>query len=416
MNHAYYYHRYLFVFSAVISTFIAVFFCRRLKRESMVRYLSMEYLKKLNIRTIALLSFFIHSLLQLLSCLSIAIAKYSHGYFLNIFSQRIAPAPSLFFTHGNYVLYHFGITLGILASAIKTCFLFILVALFLPQSIMMVKDRSKAEQILSFSQYKGILGYGLAKLLIAPVLIIALQTDNASDFDWALFVHSVMYSIECLVIGCLLRMVSGKIEQMGNQEATSPFAAFAVGGGGGGRHPQVAFNRANVPYSDPILLDNEVEDNPSILWDYLSSSAYQCSLTVIVEGLLTAIFTLFLCVTSNKDEYPFIRDLMASLIFIGFVLSTLQAGFLLIPLKRLLLVVEPRDSVRLTNLESLFWKPSLFLMDREWRDRIRQERMRRLANIQNIPHPSVFPGQTDRMPGNGNGNGNQTHSPLNNQN
>ena len=314
----------------------------------MVRYLSLEYVKKLNIRSIALWSFFIHSLLQLLSCISIAIAKYSHGYFLNVFSQRIAPAPSLFFTHGNYVLYHFGITLGILASALKTCFMFILLALFLPQSVMMVKDRSKAEQILSFSQYKGILGYGLAKLLIAPVLIIALQTDNASDFDWALFVHNVMYSVECLVIGCLLRMVSGRIEQLGNQEATSPFAAFAVGNGVG-HHAQVAFNRSNIPYSDPILLDNEVEDNPTVLWEYLSSSAYHCSLTVLVEGFLMAVFTLFLCVSSNKDEYPFVRDLMTSLLFIGYVLSTLQAGFLLIPLKRLLLVIEPRDSVRLTN-------------------------------------------------------------------
>lgn len=381
MNHTYYFHRYLSLLCVIGSTFNVIYFCSRLRRESMARYLTLEYTRKLNIRSIALWSFFCYGILLLFSGLFIAISKYSHGYFLNIFTQRIAPAPSLFFAHGNYVLYHIGVSIAILGNSLKSCFLFLMLALYLPQAVVMLKDRSKAHTVLTFGQYKGLVVYGLLRLAVAPLLIIFLPLDDASDFDYALFLNTILFCIECIAAGTILKGISSRLDELAEGDGLDSFSGIDLRMPA--RRPS-ALNQPSVPYSDPILLDNGVEDNPVILFEHLAASSRYCYLSILVEGLALLFFTLFLGLTSNKDAYPFIRDFLSSFLYVFAIISSFLIGLTLIPLKRLQLVLEQADTVRLTNLESMFWKPSLFLMDREWRDRMRQERIRRLANVQNL--------------------------------
>lgn len=380
MNYSYYVHRYLFLLQKLTSACLLLVFTRRLHSENMARYMSFAFVRKVNIRSFAICLFFAQNVLFCVSALLINSAKYAHGHFLNVFTQRVRPVPVLFYAHGNYIAYNVGLALQIVANTCKGSCVVLLLGLYLPQAVKFVKDRAKITGIMTVRQYRLLLAYALLKVLLCAVAMCFVDGGGGAggDSDTASFVAGVIFAVEGMLLGIAFRSVARRIADLKAPELLT-------------LQPTDPTARRPIAFADKMILDSGVDDSLSCIHAHLTATTRRLGSCLAVEGAAFGATTLLLCATAARDDFLVLRDAFCALQFVAAAASSLLVGLLLMPLARLDLVLHANDSVRLTNIESLFWRPSLFLMDSEWRDRIRAERLKRLAALQNFPLVAAQP-------------------------
>lgn len=388
MLDAYLIPRYSLMANTLFSFFFLFLLYTRLHRQGLSKYTSKEYLEKLNIRSFAICSLGISCIVSGVGSLCVALPKYTHGYYLNIFSQRVVPAHSLFYSQGNYILHHFGLYCGMMAGGFRVCFLFLTVCLVLPTCVYLLKDRTKICSILSYKKYCYLLAYALAKPAITAILLFGVGVgigEAFSDYDAMLLLESVLQCVELIVLGLVVRGIAENLLELASSETFSTQQQQPSN--------SAAQQASYLPYADRLLLDSGVDTNPNALYSVVGSNAGMLSNALIAEGILNCIIIISYSFSGSTSNYSidWIRDLLAVTLFFVAGFSTWFAVVLLMPLKRFHLCIKPADHPRLTHLESFFWRPSIFLMDPLSRIPIRQDHERRIAqaaNLARIPRPA----------------------------
>lgn len=351
----------VFLLQAATYVLLIVYFLKRFVVHGFFRYMTKEYILGLNMRSYAILLFQSYLAMGLVGCACVGCAKLFNWYFLNIFTQKVEPALVLFYGGPSLLQYLFGVTLLIASDGTRFVAGAVAIALLLPTSIRYLQQKIQMVSIMSYAKYRILLIYGVIRWLLGFVFI-RYSTYPIGTFDPGDFLAMCFSAADCLFLGYNFRSIAKNLQSL--SEETQP--------SGCATEPATLFE-------DLVLVDLDLKDSPIIRLKHLSSVVAYTSTALLCQGFCLCLSLVLSSADSSSSLFTQPRDLATFLSLVAWSVGTFGIGIILMPHKKFEITLDETDAPRPTAIESVFWKPVIFLMDREHRPHIRMQRERRIA-------------------------------------